>query len=143
MSEDLMGEEEQEVFMGTKSWKAYLGIMKVYFVLVTVASVLAVIGTVVLKRPWWMLLGLLSNFAQIVALYGFCFTKKIFRRSFWQFAFFLFVLDELSGDLIMGFSKPFSHYVLYFLFLVGPIFLAMGLYAFKRDDLWGEGISSK
>ena len=96
------------------------------------------------------IVGLLVSGFALVGLYGFCFNRKIGIRNLWKAVFFVYLFEDIIYYLIRMHAR--SAYIgLFFLVIVYgltfllnlPSYIAMYLYAFKRKDIWGEGISTQ
>jgi len=90
-----------------------------------------------------------SGFA-LVGLYGFCFNRKIGARNLWKVVFLTYLFEDVIYCLIrmharsayIGLSLLVIVYGMTFLLNL-PSYIAMYLYAFKRNDIWGEKVSPK
>ena len=81
-----------------------------------------------------------ANSLSIIALFGFCYNKKIFIHVFWKWTFILCIVTELSNGIlglkeINSTSQLIPYLVLGFV-LVLPIYFAFFIYAFKMQKLW-------
>lgn len=80
------------------------------------------------------------NTITIVALFGLAFEKKIAFKQLWQVGFVLSASIEIF-NFVINFSKAqgcslASPCVIVWLALIGPIYVATFLYAFKSEDMW-------
>jgi hypothetical protein len=86
------------------------------------------------------LLDLYVSIFSLVALYGFCYNKKILFKDFWKISFFMCVITEgINGYIQM--SKNFKFVTLIMVLIFGsifvlPIYYAFYQYAFKKNDIW-------
>jgi len=125
--------------MGMKLWKGYFFLMCLFFILIFFGLI---------YKP--KLVGIveeLFNLITLVALYGFCFKRLLVQRMFWKIMFFSAVLFEIVYVMLEPVSAPSLNvmvvaYVVA-LILTVPVYIAMYLYAFKRNDIWGDEVPSK
>ena len=70
-----------------KWWKVYFGFMAVYYAIVLVEAIL--------KPSLMTAAGALFDTLTLIALYGFCFSRKIGLNRYWKIGFFVVVFQEL------------------------------------------------
>lgn len=112
---------------------------KIYFVIMCCLYVLIIISALT-KPEIANLLDLYVSIFSLVALYGFCYNKKILFKDFWKISFFMCVITEgINGYIQM--SKNFKFVTLIMVLIFGsifvlPIYYAFYQYAFKKNDIW-------
>ena len=88
----------------------------------------------------WEITDLLISIIATVGLFGYAWKKQFFNRLFWKIFFFLFigwsVFYEFFLPKLPQYDKllekiPFILYIITFLILLGPLFVALYLYAFQ------------
>jgi hypothetical protein len=129
----------KEGIMGMMLWRI--------FFLIRALVCIGVLRMDLLHPSLWKVVGNLSNFTALAALCGFCFSLKIGPRFFWKVYFFVYLLIDFLGHFIRGLPQVSFKVGLFVwgltVLLVIPSYIATYLYAFKRDDIWGEEASSK
>ncbi len=118
-----------------KAWKLYFG----YMIVIYVIDLLKLLeGLTAMKVA-----GLIFNALVLVALYGFCFNRKIGERTFWKIGFIVALFQEVIFSIVQVLMLyPENSWVLitvcliYLIPVIVPIYVAMYLYAFKREDIW-------
>jgi len=107
---------------------------KIYFCFLTVLEFVA------LMRFWERMdLSLIFNSLPWVALFGFTFEKKLWRKEFWQVIFYLCVIYEARifvNDVFLHSPHGINISMLIGHFLTIPMYVATFLYAFKNNSLW-------
>ena len=120
--------------MKEKFWKAYFYFMIILFILLSWRTVAN------LTVFTWIDMAL--SLVTLVALYGFSFNKKILIRLFWQISFFVCVISEICGltiSIIENIKSSIIITIIAFtlvLAIILPIYIAMFLYGFRRENLW-------
>ena len=125
-----------------KPWKVYFWFM--------VASNAGFLWKVISRPTLMYAIDAAFNALTLVALYGFCFNRKLGFQKYWKVAFFIaviqavfFSMKEIFSEMIRLDLSAVIVGVIIGLALIVPIYVAMYLYAFKSDDIWKEGIASQ
>ena len=83
--------------------------------------------------------GFVSTFS-VIALYGFCYNKKVLFVDFWKISFFVCVIAEiLNVTFQMYQNRNLTVLIVTILamgILVAPIYYAFYQYAFRKNELW-------
>ena len=115
-----------------KLWKIYFIFMCLLLVVYFIANIF---GADILG---WI--DMLVNVISLLALYGFCFNKRIFFRLFWKVGFVCccaFEVLVIGNNFLKAMGYPKALLVLTgFTLIILPIYIAMFNYAFKREDVW-------
>ena len=92
------------------------------------------------------LLDLILSSISVIGLFGFAFHKKLFTQKFWQFWVIVFLVWDISYNLIfsklLGLAQKIEgvgmlELIIGFIFVI-PIYFALFRYGYKSNSLWKQ-----
>jgi hypothetical protein len=81
--------------------------------------------------------GMILSAVTLVGLFGFSFKKELFIKKFWQISLIVCLSEEL-WDSFKTYSSGMNTGDIVNVAIIIPIYVAVFLYAFRSETLWGE-----